>query len=262
MSARSRRRLDVELVRRRLVSSRAEARSAILDGRVTVRGATTPKPATLVEGTTPIEILVGPAGYVSRGGEKLAGALEDFGMKVAGRSALDAGASTGGFTDCLLQNGAASVVAVDVGYGQLDWSLRTDPRVSVHDRLNIRNAEVDDLGGPFDIVVADLSFISLCTVANQFAQLAAEGGDVVLLVKPQFEVGKGQVGKGGIVRDPGKHRMALERVIDCLDVAGLGVRAITASPITGTKGNREFFVWARKGAKTVQQADLDEVVGQ
>lgn len=262
MPSKPRRRLDLELVRRNLAAGRAEARAAIVEGRVAVRGVTTPKPATLVDEATPIRVVGPPARFVSRGGEKLAGALEEFGVPVAGRTALDAGASTGGFTDCLLQNGATSVVAVDVGYGQLDWSLRTDPRVTVHDRLNLRNVRPEDLDGPFEIVVGDLSFISLCAVANQLAALIADDGDAVLLVKPQFEVGKGQVGKRGIVRDPEKHRKALVQVIGCLGAAGLGVRAVTVSPITGAKGNREFFVWARKGATTVRDGDLDEVVSR
>jgi 23S rRNA (cytidine1920-2'-O)/16S rRNA (cytidine1409-2'-O)-methyltransferase len=186
--------------------------------------------------------------------------LAEFDVSVQGRRALDAGASTGGFTDCLLQHGAASVVAVDVGYGQLDWSLRNDPRVEVHERLNLRYADVDTLGGAFDVIVADLSFISICTVASRLALLLHQDGDSVLLVKPQFEVGKGQVGKGGIVRDPDKHRAALERVIECLEVVGLGTVGVAKSPIEGAKGNREFFVWARKGATTVQGDDLDKVV--
>jgi 23S rRNA (cytidine1920-2'-O)/16S rRNA (cytidine1409-2'-O)-methyltransferase len=260
MSPKPRRRLDLEMVRRQLVAGRTEARTAILAGRVAVEGVTTPKPATLVDEASVIRVLSPSAKYVSRGGAKLAGAFEDFGIPVTDRNALDVGASTGGFTDYLLQNGATSVVAVDVGYGQLDWSLRTDQRVTVHDRLNLRNAVPGDLGGPFEIVVGDLSFISLCAVADQIAALTANDGDAVLLVKPQFEVGKGEVGKGGIVRDPDKHRKALERVIKCLDAAGLGVRAVTASPITGAKGNKEFFVWAQRGAATVQGGDLDEVV--
>jgi 23S rRNA (cytidine1920-2'-O)/16S rRNA (cytidine1409-2'-O)-methyltransferase len=260
MSQTRRRRLDTELVRRKLATSRAEAQDAIAAGRVTVSGVPQPKPSTLVDGSTSIRLPPSPGRFVSRGGEKLAGALDSFDVPVRDRRALDAGASTGGFTDCLLRAGAASVTAVDVGYGQLDWSLRTDPRVTVHDRLNLRHAEVDDLGGPFDLIVADLSFISICTVASKLAALASRDCDLILLVKPQFEVGKGQVGKGGIVRDPGKHRAALAQVIECLATEALGTRAVTVSRIEGAKGNREFFVWARKGATTVQDGDLDKVV--
>jgi len=216
----------------------------------------------MVDRSVSIRVSGSPGTYVSRGGDKLAGALGEFGVVVRDRRALDAGASTGGFTDCLLQEGAASVAAVDVGYGQLDWSLRNDPRVSVHERVNLRHADVGSLGGPFEVIVADLSFISICTVASRLFEMAGAGCDVVLLVKPQFEVGKGQVGKGGIVRDPDKHRAALVRVIECLEMDGLGTVGVAASPITGAKGNREFFVWARKGATTVQDVDLDKVVGR
>jgi 23S rRNA (cytidine1920-2'-O)/16S rRNA (cytidine1409-2'-O)-methyltransferase len=260
MSHPPRRRLDLELVRRSLTGSRREAQDAIDAGRVVVAGVPEPKSSTLVDGSTSIRIEGSPGRFVSRGGGKLAGALAEFDVSVQGRRALDAGASTGGFTDCLLQHGAASVVAVDVGYGQLDWSLRNDPRVEVHERLNLRYADVETLGGAFDVIVADLSFISICTVASRLALLLHQDGDSVLLVKPQFEVGKGQVGKGGIVRDPDKHRAALERVIECLEVVGLGTVGVAKSPIEGAKGNREFFVWARKGATTVQGDDLDKVV--
>ena len=262
MSNPARRRLDVELVRRGLFDSRTEAQHAIEAGRVVVGGVPAPKQATMVDRSVSIRVSGSPGKYVSRGGDKLAGALGEFGVVVRDRRALDAGASTGGFTDCLLQEGAASVAAVDVGYGQLDWSLRNDPRVSVHERVNLRHADVDSLGGPFEVIVADLSFISICTVASRLFEMAGAGCDVVLLVKPQFEVGKGQVGKGGIVRDPDKHRAALVRVIDCLEKDGLGTVGVAASPITGAKGNREFFVWARKGATTVQDVDLDKVVGR
>ena len=155
-------------------------------------------------------------------------------------------ASTGGFTDHLLQEGVASVVAVDVGYGQLDDRIAGDPRVEVRDRTNIRLARSEDFG-TFDLVVADLSFISLCAVAPALTDLAEEGADLVLLVKPQFEVGKGEVGRGGIVKDPAKHAAALEKVIECLATHGMGVRSVCDSPITGAKGNREFFVWAVAG---------------
>jgi len=262
MSPTTRRRLDLELVRRRLASSRTEARTLIEAGQVAVAGVPQPKSSTLVDESTSIRMTPPPARFVSRGGEKLAGALQQFGVDVRDRRALDAGASTGGFTDCLLQEGAASVAAVDVGYGQLDWSLRNDPRVTVHERLNLRHAEIDDLGGLFNLIVADLSFISICTVAPRLATLASQDCDLILLVKPQFEVGKGQVGKGGIVRDPEKHLAALTRVIECLAADGLGTISVAASPIEGAKGNREFFVWARKGATTVGNVDLDRVVGR
>ena len=260
MSQTPRRRLDLELVRRNLVATRSDAQAAIAAGRVTVNGVPEPKPSTLVDDTRSIRMTPASRRFVSRGGEKLAGALGEFGVAVHDRRALDAGASTGGFTDCLLQAGATAVVAVDVGYGQLDWSLRNDPRVTVHERVNIRYATIEELGGPFDLIVADLSFISICTVATPLTGLAAPEGDLVLLVKPQFEVGKGQVGKGGIVRDPELHRAALVQVVGCLKEKGWGTRAMALSSIEGAKGNREFFVWARKGAATVQDEDLDRVV--
>ena len=256
-----RRRLDLELVRRGMAKTRTEAQDMITSGRVVVAGVPVPKPSTLVDGSVSIRIEASPGRFVSRGGDKLVGALREFGVVVRNRRAFDAGASTGGFTDCLLQEGAASVVAVDVGYGQLDWSLRNDRRVTVHERLNLRYVDVDAIGGPFDVIVADLSFISICTVTPRLALLADEDSDLILLVKPQFEVGKGQVGKGGIVRDPEKHRAALERVIECLAAEGMGTVAVSVSPIKGAKGNREFFVWARKGATTVQDDDIDKVVG-
>lgn len=261
MASPVRRRLDLELVRRKLVDSRTGAQDAIDQGRVIVAGVPSPKSSTLVDGSVAIRVESPPGRFVSRGGDKLAGALQEFGVAVRNRRALDAGASTGGFTDCLLQAGAASVAAVDVGYGQLDWALRNDPRVTVLERLNLRNADPETLGGTFDVIVADLSFISICTVAPNLAELAGPDCDLVLLVKPQFEVGKGQVGKGGIVRDPEKHRTALTRVIGCLADVGLGTVAVAVSPITGAKGNREFFVRARKGATTVQDGDLNKVVG-
>jgi 23S rRNA (cytidine1920-2'-O)/16S rRNA (cytidine1409-2'-O)-methyltransferase len=209
----------------------------------------------MVTADTPIEFVGEKPRHVGRGGLKLEGALEAFGLEVAGRHALDAGASTGGFTDHLLQQGVASVVAVDVGHGQLDDRIATDERVTVRDRTNIRLADPTDLG-TFDLVVADLSFISLCTVADAFAALTKDGADLVLLVKPQFEVGRGQVGRGGIVKDPALHAAALEKVIDCLAAAAMPVQAMCNSPITGAKGNREFFVWAVKGGHVVDDLRL------
>jgi len=255
-----RRRLDLELVRRKLVRNRTEAQALIAGGRVAVAGVPTPKASTLIDRDATVTVAGAPDRFVSRGGLKLEGALRVFGVDVQERRALDAGASTGGFTDCLLQKGVSSVVAVDVGYGQIDWSLRTDPRVEVHERVNLRHVRPEDLGGPFGVIVADLSFISLCTVAARLQALAAPDADLVLLVKPQFEVGKGQVGKGGIVRDPEKHRAALERVVGCLEREGLGTQAVAVSPIEGAKGNREFFLWVRHGAARVDGGDIDRVV--
>jgi 23S rRNA (cytidine1920-2'-O)/16S rRNA (cytidine1409-2'-O)-methyltransferase len=237
------------MVRRGLARSRAHASELIEAGAVRVGGIAEPKPATLVEGGEPIEVSTEAPRYVSRGGVKLAGAMDSFGLDVTGRRALDAGASTGGFTDWLLAHGAAEVVAVDVGYGQLDHRLASDPRVTVLDRTNLRRLVPEDAGGRFGLVVGDLSFISLCTVAPALAALAAPGADLVLLVKPQFEVGKGQVGKGGVVTEPALQEEAVQKVEACLVKQGLTVCRVVESPIRGAKGNREFFVWARAGGE-------------
>lgn len=234
-------------MRRKVAESRSAAVAMINDGAITVRGIPTPKPASMVDSATPIE-MVGPGPkHVSRGGLKLEGALDAFGIDVTERVALDAGASTGGFTDHLLQNGVSRVSAVDVGHAQLHERIVSDSRVEVHDRTNIRLVGEAELGR-FDLIVADLSFISLCTVAEAFARLAEKGADLVLLVKPQFEAGKEQVGRGGIVKNPDVHRSVLRRVIACLGASDLGVQGVCDSPIRGAKGNREFFVHAVAGS--------------
>lgn len=216
-------------------------------GTITVRGMPEPKPASLVASDTPIAVHSEPAPYVGRGGTKLEGAMSVFPVDPAGKNCLDAGASTGGFTDYLLQHGAARVVALDVGYGQLDPRLTANPAVVVVDRTNLRTVETDALGGPFELIVGDLSFISLCTVALKLRELTVTGGDVVMLVKPQFEVGKGKVGRGGVVRDPGLHRQALTSVVECFTTADLAPQGLVRSLLTGAKGNVEFFIWARAG---------------
>jgi len=200
---------------------------------------------------------------VSRGGHKLAGALDvfaDSGLDVRGRRCLDAGASTGGFTDVLLRRGAREVVAVDVGYGQLAWSLRQDPRVSVHDRTNIRELTPDLVGEPVDVVVGDLSFISLVLVLDPLMSVTDPGGDLVLMVKPQFEVGKDLVGKGGVVRDPGLRAAAVAGVADQAEQRGWGAVGVTPSPLPGPSGNVEFFLWLRLGPATVTAEQRDTVV--
>lgn len=231
----------------------------IAAGEVEVGGVPQPKPATLVDDADGIRLRLGGPGYVSRGGKKLAAALEAFEIDVAGRRALDVGASTGGFTDCLLQRGAKSVAALDVGYGQLDWKLRTDERVTVIERTNFRHADPAALGAPFDVVVADVSFISLGTLAPALRAAGGSATDYILLVKPQFEVGKDQVGRGGIVRDPDLHRDAIESVAAALQRAGVGLRSAVASPIAGAKGNREFLVWGRPGPRLLQPSEIVEV---
>jgi 23S rRNA (cytidine1920-2'-O)/16S rRNA (cytidine1409-2'-O)-methyltransferase len=241
-----RRRLDTELVRRGLAESRQRALAVIQAGRVRVRGVPALSPARRVTVDEPINVTGDPPRFVSRGGEKLAAALAHFAIDVTGRNALDAGSSTGGFTDCLLQEGAAQVVAVDVGRGQLAWSLRNDARVRVLERTNVRYLEPDAIGGRAELCTADLSFISLSACAPALARCTTADADLVLLVKPQFEVGRGQVGKGGVVRDPAVHRAVLRRVRDDLVAAGVRPVAVMPSPLRGADGNLEFFFHCRK----------------
>ena len=262
MTARAR--LDAELVRRGLARSREQAAELIAAGRVAVSGQTASKPATQVTRDAPVTVAddadAGP-GYVSRGGHKLAGALAAFtGLTVTGRRCLDAGASTGGFTDVLLRAGAAQVVAADVGYGQLAWSLRTDERVTVLDRVNVRSLEPAQVAPPPQVVVADLSFISLSLVLPALAACAAPDADFALMVKPQFEVGKGRVGAGGVVRDPADRAAAVRSVAETAWSLGLGVRGVTASPLPGPSGNVEYFVWFQRGAPALDDAALCEAI--
>jgi 23S rRNA (cytidine1920-2'-O)/16S rRNA (cytidine1409-2'-O)-methyltransferase len=242
------RRLDAELVRRGLVGSRAEAQQAVEAGLVTVDGAPAMKSARQVRASQAVVVTPPPRAYVSRGGEKLAHALDRFGVEVAGRHCLDAGVSTGGFTDCLLQRDAASVLAVDVGYGQVHDRIRRDDRVEVRERTNVRELTPDQLDGPpATLVVADLSFISLVSVLGVLRGLAAEDAEAVVLVKPQFEAGREQVGKGGVVRDPGVWRTALEQVAEAGAQVGWPVSDATASPLLGPAGNVEFLLHLRAG---------------
>src|SRR5215469_3629594 len=252
-------RLDAELVRRGLARSRDQAADLIAAGRVAVSGHTALKAASQV--ATDAAITVQQAGdepdYVSRGGHKLAGALVAFdGLVVAGRRCLYAGASTGGFTYVLLRAGAAHVVAVDVGYGQLAWSLRTDERVTVLDRVNVRSLDPALVAPPPAVVVADLSFISLSLVLPALVACAAPDADYALMVKPQFEVGKGRVGAGGVVRDPADRAAAVRTVAGAAASLGLGVRDVTASPLPGPAGNVEYFVWLRRGAPPLSEEIL------
>jgi 23S rRNA (cytidine1920-2'-O)/16S rRNA (cytidine1409-2'-O)-methyltransferase len=271
-------RLDAELVRRGLARSREQAGELVTAGLVTVAGQRAAKPATQVTRDAPISIAEeGEPRYVSRGGHKLAGALAAFGgsggsvppgkqsgpagLVVAGRPCLDAGASTGGFTDVLLRAGAAHVVAADVGYGQLAWSLRTDPRVTVLDRVNVRNLDQVEAFTPVpELVVADLSFISLTLVLPALVACAAPDADFVLLVKPQFEVGKGRVGAGGVVRDIADRSASVRKVTDAAGQLGLGVLGVTASPLPGPAGNVEYFVWLRRGAPPLDEDQLERAI--
>ena len=259
-----RRRLDAELVRRGLVGSRTEAQQAVDAGLVTVDGAPALKSARQVAPDQAIVLAAPPRAYVSRGGDKLAHALEAFDLDVTGRSCLDAGASTGGFTDCLLQHGARQVVAVDVGYGQLHDRLRTDERVVVLERTNIRDLVAEQLPGPAPgLVVADLSFISLAGVLPRLRDLAAPSAEAVVLVKPQFEAGREQVGRGGVVRDPEVWRACLQRVSDAAAAVGWPVRDATASPLLGPAGNVEFLLHLVTGEQDEASIRcLDEAVEQ
>ncbi len=257
-------RLDAELVRRGLARSREHAAELIAAGRVRVAGDQARKPATGVTTDVALVVLTDDAdpGYVSRGAHKLVGALEAFvGLTVAGRRVLDAGASTGGFTDVLLRRGAAEVVAVDVGYGQLAWKLRQDPKVRVHDRTNVRDLTPEQIGGPVDLVVGDLSFISLTLVLPALVACTRPDGDLALMVKPQFEVGKSRVGKGGVVRDPALRAEAVRTVADAAAALGWGARQVAVSPLPGPSGNVEFFLWLRHGPAEIGEAEIRAEAG-
>jgi 23S rRNA (cytidine1920-2'-O)/16S rRNA (cytidine1409-2'-O)-methyltransferase len=258
-------RLDAELVRRGLARSRDHAAELISAGRVHVAGAAAGKPATAVSTDVAIVVREDPErpDYVSRGGHKLAGALAAFtpsGLVVAGRRCLDAGASTGGFTDVLLRHGASEVVAVDVGYGQLAWPLRSDARVVVHDRTNVRDLSLELIGSPVEVVVGDLSFISLELVLDALIGVTDPRGDLVLMVKPQFEVGRGRVGKGGVVREPELREEAVWAVASAGSRRGWGPRGVTVSPLPGPSGNVEFFLWLRQGDSTLGPDDIHRTV--
>ena len=241
----ARRRLDAELVRRGLATSRTEAAGLIDARRVLVNGAVADKPARQVAAGDQLLLSGPPPRYVGRGGLKLEHALDVFGIDVSGMRALDAGASTGGFTDCLLQRGAAHVVAVDVGHGQLHERLRADPRVDNLERTNVRELDLATIGGPVDIVVGDLSFISLRLVIAPLASVCQPGGPMVLLVKPQFEAGRAEVSRGrGVITDPEVWRRVRTEIEQAIDDAGCTVAGWTDSPITGADGNREFLVHA------------------
>jgi 23S rRNA (cytidine1920-2'-O)/16S rRNA (cytidine1409-2'-O)-methyltransferase len=245
-SGRSGVRLDRLLVDRGLAPSRERAHRLILAGEVLVGDRPATKPGSVVAADAPLRLRARASAYVSRGGEKLAGALDTFGLDVTGMVALDVGASTGGFTDCLLRRGARRVVALDVGYGQLAWALRQDPRVVVLERTNARHLEPSALPEPPELVTVDLSFISLTLVLPALAAALRPGGAVVALVKPQFEAGRGQVGKGGVVRDPAVRAAAVARIRAAAAGLGLRVRGEAESVVPGPKGNREVFLWLER----------------
>ena len=245
-------RVDLLLVERGLVPSRERARAMILAGRVLVREQKVDKPGTTVPGDAPVRLLGDDPLYVSRGGLKLKGALEHWPIIVTGRGCVDVGASTGGFTDCLLQHGAAHVTAVDTGFGQIAMKLRNDPRVRLLERTNARFLAAGALEEgrgepPLTLLVMDVSFISATLLLGPVLAAAPRLTEAVILVKPQFEAGRGHVGKGGIVRDPEAHQLAVDKVADCVRGLGWGVVETIDSPITGTEGNKEFLLYARRG---------------
>lgn len=260
---RTRCRLDLLLVERGLVPGREQARRLVMAGQVQVGGMVRDKPGTLVDRDAILHLQEAPHPYVSRGGVKLEHALDTFSIAVDNAVAIDAGASTGGFTDCLLSRGAARVYAVDVGYGQLAWKLRNHPRVVVQERTNVRYLGKDEIPEPVDLITVDLSFISVTMVLPQLAALLAPGGQMVILVKPQFEAGKGRVGKGGVVRDPLLHRQVLFAVIESAARAGLAVCGISPSPLRGPAGNVEFLLWLRPVREQGERfGDLEEQVAE
>jgi len=257
-----RRRIDAELVHRGLARSREQAQELLAAGRVQLNGISASKPATQVEHTASIVVRAGLEGpdYVSRGAHKLVGALDAFALSVEGRHALDAGASTGGFSDVLLRRAVAAVVAVDVGYGQLAWPIRSDTRVVVLERTNIRELTSAMLPYPPDLVVGDLSFISLALVLPPLAAVCTPAADLVMMVKPQFEVGKDQVGPGGVVREPALRSESVRKIARVAWDLGLGTSGVVASPLPGPSGNVEYFLHLRRGAAPLDDDDLARAI--
>ncbi|MHB8152074.1 MAG: TlyA family RNA methyltransferase [Bacillati bacterium] len=252
------RRLD-SIVAQELSVTRSQARSLIMEGRVRLNGNPAHKAGQSVRPGTRVEV-ERPRRFVSRGGEKLEAALAAFALDVRGVAALDIGASTGGFTDCLLARGAAEVTALDVGYGQLDWRLRNDPRVQVIERTNVRLLPDDAFPQGFDLIVVDASFISLRTVLERAVTYLRCDGCIVALVKPQFEVGRARLGRGGVVRDPSLHRRVLMELRDAMPALGLRAVGLVASPLLGPAGNREFFLLLRRSGSAFEDARIAELV--
>lgn len=250
-----RKRLDQRVVEAGLVENRSRARALIMAGRVRVDDRPVDKPGAPVAESAALTLTGEDLPYVSRGGLKLEAALREWNVPVAGGRCLDVGASTGGFTDCLLRHGAAHVHAVDVGYGQLAWSLRNDDRVTPLERTNIRYLASDALPHPVDLVTIDTSFISLRIVVPAVLPFLSESASILALIKPQFEVGKGQVGKGGVVRDPAQHEAVIAILTEFFETLGLHRRGLIPSPIFGPKGNREFIIHLAPGKKPVEPED-------
>ena len=238
-------RLDLHLVEKGLVKSRQRARAVIMAGQILVNNQPVDKPGFFVSSHDKIEFKGGDLPYVSRGGLKLEAALQNFALDVSGLVCIDVGASTGGFTDCLLQHGAERIYAVDVGYGQLAWKLRQDPRVVVIERTNIRHMADDTIPEPVDLITIDVSFISLKIVVPAVMRFLRSNASILALIKPQFEVGKGQVGKGGVVRQPEQHQRVIEELSEFFRTMPLTAQSVFPSPLTGPKGNREFFIFLK-----------------
>jgi 23S rRNA (cytidine1920-2'-O)/16S rRNA (cytidine1409-2'-O)-methyltransferase len=236
-------RLDKILVDKGLVKSRERARALIMEGKVSVGGTKAEKAGSMVDADSEIILKENDIPYVSRGGLKLEAALDFFGIDTAGKVVMDIGCSTGGFTDCVLKRGAQKVYAIDVGYGQFDWSLRKDPRVTLLEKTNIRYLDKERISDPVDLAVVDVSFISLLNVLPKTLEFMGTDGEILALIKPQFEVGKGMVGKGGIVRDESKRLSAVEIVKRGAETMGYMVKGIFESPVRGQKGNREYFIY-------------------
>ena len=256
-------RLDVLLVEQGYAENRTKAQAIIMSGNVYVEGQKADKPGTSFEETVAIEVRGAACPYVSRGGLKLEKALRDFGVDPTGFVCSDSGASTGGFTDCLLQQGASKVFAIDVGYGQLDWKIRSDPRVVVMERTNVRYVTLEQLGEPLDLSVIDVSFISLKIVLPVIKTFLKPGkGQVLCLIKPQFEAGKEKVGKKGVVREPSVHKEVLDGFVDLTKETGFTILGLTFSPVKGPEGNIEFLAHLTLEDKTGIEPDTDEVVRQ
>ena len=255
-------RLDILLVRKGLASSREKAKAVIMAGQVYVDGQKEDKAGTLFEETLPVEVRGETLRYVSRGGLKLEKAMETFTVSPAGLVCMDVGASTGGFTDCMLQNGAAKVYAVDVGRGQLDWKLRNDPRVVCMEKTNIRFVTPDQIPEPVAFVSVDVSFISLTLVLPPVRELMAPGAQAVVLIKPQFEAGRDKVGKKGVVRDESVHREVIEKIITFTGDNGFTALGLTWSPVKGPEGNIEYLLWLKKGENRPETEGIKSLIGE
>lgn len=261
----AKKRADILLYDKGLVSSREKGKRLIMSGSVYIGTRRIDKPGESIDENAEIYIKDNPLKYVSRGGLKLEKAIDEFNLNLNGASCMDIGASTGGFTDCMLQNGASKVYAVDVGYGQLDWKLRNNEKVHVMDRTNIRNVQYEDVGEYLDFISIDVSFISLSLVLPVAKSLLKEGGQIVALIKPQFEAGKDKVGKKGIVRDKGTHLEVMQKIISICKELDIRTRSLTFSPVTGAKGNIEYLIHVTNEVyedKYSQQSLIDDIINE